>query len=224
MLKGVAAALTQQGFGGLITKHIAQQQPSSWIGSLQSSSAAAASCGHQLQPYAGVSTSTGSDAPAAQAAAPSPSGKPVLMKEFQVRDLVANAVVNASRNALRVYIGCRDRCQRTRDCCGCGCAARIARFAVAVVSPASLPHTTTHNNQPQRRPPKIYRWDPDTPNAEPRYASYKVDINACGPMMLDVLFKIKDEQDQTLSFRRSCRCVLVLVVWWWCCSCLLVWV
>ena len=24
-------------------------------------------------------------------------------------------------------------------------------------------------------------------------------------MMLDVLFKIKDEQDQTLSFRRSCR-------------------
>jgi succinate dehydrogenase (ubiquinone) iron-sulfur subunit len=26
-------------------------------------------------------------------------------------------------------------------------------------------------------------------------------------MMLDVLFKIKDEQDSTLSFRRSCRCV-----------------
>lgn len=25
-------------------------------------------------------------------------------------------------------------------------------------------------------------------------------------MMLDVLFKIKDEQDQTLAFRRSCRC------------------
>lgn len=28
---------------------------------------------------------------------------------------------------------------------------------------------------------------------------------SCGPMMLDVLFKVKDEQDQTLSFRRSCR-------------------
>jgi succinate dehydrogenase/fumarate reductase-like Fe-S protein len=26
-------------------------------------------------------------------------------------------------------------------------------------------------------------------------------------MMLDVLFKIKDEQDETLSFRRSCRWV-----------------
>lgn len=28
---------------------------------------------------------------------------------------------------------------------------------------------------------------------------------SCGPMMLDVLLKIKDEQDQTLSLRRSCR-------------------
>ena len=33
----------------------------------------------------------------------------------------------------------------------------------------------------------------------------QVDTNACGPMMLDVLFKIKDEQDNSLSFRRSCR-------------------
>jgi succinate dehydrogenase/fumarate reductase-like Fe-S protein len=32
-----------------------------------------------------------------------------------------------------------------------------------------------------------------------------VDTNACGPMMLDVLFKIKDEQDTSLAFRRSCR-------------------
>jgi hypothetical protein len=30
-------------------------------------------------------------------------------------------------------------------------------------------------------------------------------------MMLDVLFKIKDEQDQTLSFRRSCRQVALQV-------------
>ena len=28
---------------------------------------------------------------------------------------------------------------------------------------------------------------------------------SCGPMMLDVLFKIKDDQDHTLAFRRSCR-------------------
>lgn len=51
---------------------------------------------------------------------------------------------------------------------------------------------------------KVYRWNPDD-GAEPRYKTYEVDVNDCGPMMLDVLFKIKDEQDQTLSFRRSCR-------------------
>ena len=28
---------------------------------------------------------------------------------------------------------------------------------------------------------------------------------SCGPMMLDVLFKIKDDQDHSLAFRRSCR-------------------
>lgn len=31
--------------------------------------------------------------------------------------------------------------------------------------------------------------------------------HSCGPMMLDVLLKIKDEQDQSLTLRRSCRCV-----------------
>jgi succinate dehydrogenase (ubiquinone) iron-sulfur subunit len=30
-------------------------------------------------------------------------------------------------------------------------------------------------------------------------------LSRCGPMMLDVLLKIKDEQDSTLSLRRSCR-------------------
>ena len=32
---------------------------------------------------------------------------------------------------------------------------------------------------------------------------------SCGPMMLDVLFKIKDEMDPTLAFRRSCRYALL---------------
>merc|ERR1719217_11640 len=51
---------------------------------------------------------------------------------------------------------------------------------------------------------KIYRWNPDSGEA-PKLESFNVDINACGPMMLDVLLKIKDEQDQTLTLRRSCR-------------------
>uniref|UniRef100_A0A061SJV0 Succinate dehydrogenase [ubiquinone] iron-sulfur subunit, mitochondrial n=2 Tax=Tetraselmis sp. GSL018 TaxID=582737 RepID=A0A061SJV0_9CHLO len=50
----------------------------------------------------------------------------------------------------------------------------------------------------------IYRWNPDD-GGEPIFQKYRVDLNNCGPMMLDVLLKIKDEQDSTLSFRRSCR-------------------
>ncbi|KAJ3075703.1 hypothetical protein HK102_005548 [Quaeritorhiza haematococci] len=52
---------------------------------------------------------------------------------------------------------------------------------------------------------KIYRWDPNNPKEKPRLESYKVDLNQCGPMVLDALLKIKNEQDPTLTFRRSCR-------------------
>ncbi len=36
-------------------------------------------------------------------------------------------------------------------------------------------------------------------------STYPVDLNECGPMVLDALIKIKNEQDPTLTFRRSCR-------------------
>lgn len=51
---------------------------------------------------------------------------------------------------------------------------------------------------------KIYRWDPEV-NDKPYLASYPVNINDCGPMILDALIKIKNEVDGTLTFRRSCR-------------------
>jgi len=51
----------------------------------------------------------------------------------------------------------------------------------------------------------IYRWDPDQPTEKPHLQKYKVDLNACGPMVLDALIKIKNEDDATLTFRRSCR-------------------
>ena len=35
--------------------------------------------------------------------------------------------------------------------------------------------------------------------------SYDIDLNDCGPMVLDALIKIKNEIDPTLTFRRSCR-------------------
>lgn len=52
---------------------------------------------------------------------------------------------------------------------------------------------------------KIYRWSPDTPEIKPKMQEYKVDMNKCGGMVLDALIKIKEEQDGTLTFRRSCR-------------------
>lgn len=50
----------------------------------------------------------------------------------------------------------------------------------------------------------IYRWDPDTSD-KPRVDIYSVDMDTCGPMLLHALIKIKDEIDQSLTFRRSCR-------------------
>ena len=51
---------------------------------------------------------------------------------------------------------------------------------------------------------KVYRYDPDT-GANPRTDTYDVDMDSCGPMVLDALLKIKDEVDSTLALRRSCR-------------------
>jgi succinate dehydrogenase / fumarate reductase iron-sulfur subunit len=51
---------------------------------------------------------------------------------------------------------------------------------------------------------KIYRWDPDV-GGNPRIDRYEVDLDSCGPMVLDALIKIKNEMDSTLAFRRSCR-------------------
>merc|ERR1719352_387449 len=50
----------------------------------------------------------------------------------------------------------------------------------------------------------IYRWDPDT-GARPKMQDYEVDMDECGPMVLDALIKVKNELDPTLTFRRSCR-------------------
>ena len=50
----------------------------------------------------------------------------------------------------------------------------------------------------------VYRYDPDS-DANPRMDTYEVDMDDCGPMVLDVLIKIKNEIDPTLTFRRSCR-------------------
>jgi succinate dehydrogenase / fumarate reductase, iron-sulfur subunit len=51
---------------------------------------------------------------------------------------------------------------------------------------------------------RIYRWDPES-GGNPRLDTFYVDRAGSGPMVLDALIKIKNEQDPTLAFRRSCR-------------------
>ncbi|WFW29472.1 MAG: succinate dehydrogenase iron-sulfur subunit [Wolbachia endosymbiont of Menacanthus eurysternus] len=51
---------------------------------------------------------------------------------------------------------------------------------------------------------EIYRWSIDN-KKNPRIDIFFIDIDNCGPMVLDALIKIKDEIDSTLTFRRSCR-------------------
>jgi len=51
---------------------------------------------------------------------------------------------------------------------------------------------------------KVYRYDPED-GRNPRWDTYEVDLDACGPMVLDALLYIKNSIDPTLAFRRSCR-------------------
>lgn len=50
----------------------------------------------------------------------------------------------------------------------------------------------------------VYRWNPDD-GKNPVVDTFEVDLDTCGPMILDALIKIKDDLDPSLTFRRSCR-------------------
>lgn len=50
----------------------------------------------------------------------------------------------------------------------------------------------------------IYRWQPDS-GKNPSMDTYEIDLDKCGPMVLDAIIYIKNELDPTLTFRRSCR-------------------
>ena len=51
---------------------------------------------------------------------------------------------------------------------------------------------------------RIYRWNPDD-GENPSVDTYFVDMDDCGPMVLDALLYIKNKIDPTLTLRRSCR-------------------
>ncbi|MGI9311083.1 MAG: succinate dehydrogenase iron-sulfur subunit [bacterium] len=65
-------------------------------------------------------------------------------------------------------------------------------------------HRACASDATRPRMVRLYRFDPDR-GGNPRVDSYEVDLDDCGPMVLDILFHIKDRIDSTLAFRRSCR-------------------
>ncbi|KAJ0534241.1 putative Beta-grasp domain superfamily, succinate dehydogenase/fumarate reductase [Helianthus annuus] len=71
--------------------------------------------------------------------------------------------------------------------------------------PATLLLSRAHASEPQSTQNlknfQIYRWNPDNPQ-KPELKTYQINLNDCGPMVLDALIKIKNEIDPTLTFRR----------------------
>ena len=65
-------------------------------------------------------------------------------------------------------------------------------------------HFDAANGSSNTRTFAVYRYDPSTGD-NPRVDTYEIDMDSCGPMVLDALIKIKNEIDPTLTFRRSCR-------------------
>src|SRR6056297_983614 len=51
---------------------------------------------------------------------------------------------------------------------------------------------------------QVYRWAPEG-EGNPQMDRYWIDLDDCGPMVLDGLIKIKSDIDSSLTFRRSCR-------------------
>ncbi|CAF3918864.1 unnamed protein product [Rotaria sp. Silwood2] len=88
----------------------------------------------------------------------------------------------------------------------------VRNTATATVTKTNTPDTKNpdmkhlkRESQSRIKTVSIYRWNPKEPNKKPYLQDYKIDLNDCGPMVLDALIKIKNELDPTLAFRRSCR-------------------
>lgn len=123
----------------------------------------------------------------------------LLCRLRKLSDMLSNISKHAWQRRLATSLG-QLRIITGHEACDTAQPSRI--ITTSSHEPSAAPAT---NAKPQLlKEFLVYRWDPDA-GAKPRYDSYKVDINACGPMLLDVLFKIKDEEDTSLSFRRSCR-------------------
>ena len=81
----------------------------------------------------------------------------------------------------------------------------MAEFTLPANSKVKIGNTHKAPDSAKRvRAFKIYRYDPDKGD-NPRLDTFEIDLDECGPMVLDALIKIKNEVDSTVTFRRSCR-------------------
>ncbi len=80
----------------------------------------------------------------------------------------------------------------------------MAEFRLPVNSRMAKGKTFKDVSSGNLRAVHVYRWNPDS-SENPRVDTYQVDMQACGPMVLDILIRIKNVIDSTLTFRRSCR-------------------
>ena len=63
------------------------------------------------------------------------------------------------------------------------------KFSVSVAKPAAAAAPSLKKDKGVKTF-SIYRWDPDT-GSSPVMENYEVDLNKCGPMVLDALIYIK---------------------------------
>jgi len=81
----------------------------------------------------------------------------------------------------------------------------MAEFTLPANSKVKIGNTHKAPDSAKRvRAFKIYRYDPDKGD-NPLLDTFEIDLDECGPMVLDALIKIKNEVDTTVTFRRSCR-------------------
>jgi succinate dehydrogenase / fumarate reductase iron-sulfur subunit len=77
----------------------------------------------------------------------------------------------------------------------------------------SLPKNSVVKKEKKIKTPKndvpvyrveVYRWQPEN-HENPHIDVFDIPRDECGSMVLDVLLKIKNDLDGSLTFRRSCR-------------------
>ncbi|XP_039958500.1 succinate dehydrogenase [ubiquinone] iron-sulfur subunit, mitochondrial-like [Bactrocera neohumeralis] len=108
----------------------------------------------------------------------------------------------------RILIKSSGHCRVTKGACNCICEELIPRrntHAKSFSKISAVKETTVANDRKNTaliKTIQIYRWQP---GKTPRLQTYHIDLQKCGVMVLDALIKIKNEMDQTLTFRRSCR-------------------